>query len=275
MPTTQDQELDAVKRKIRALIAKTEPDSGEPFHVAEMAMEKVGELLTVFNLTLDEVLAKQQVYLTKAVSYAKVLNEVATSISKFCDCKVWYTTKPHWNKTMQKEIKFFGMESDVDMALYLCHVIADSHKRAYQEFKDSAEYRNYPNHRKVLNANFTKGFASRMSIRLTELRAVRKENERKAQQFHAEQMKSRMLEMKEADQVRVAELTTGTALAIVPKEQILSKEFSKLGMKLRGTYQPSSGRYEGSSRSAGRSAADSVNLDRPIGGSKGPTGYLK
>lgn len=271
---TQNTELEAVKRKIRALTAKT-VEAGASEAEAEFAMLKVSELLTAFNLTLNEVLLKEQAYVTKEIhigsSHLGVGNWVATGIAKYTDTKVW--TSRH-----RGTLSYFGMESDVEMAAFLYATIESAYQRSYAEFKLSDTYKNYEGHRKTLNSNFMAGFGSRLNARLNTLFQERKDAERKAAAYHAEKMKNNMIEMSTETAVKIAEQTTGTSLALVDKAKNTEKEFEKLGMKLgRAGASYRGGRYNPNGREAGSNAANKVNLSRPIGGGStaGFGGYLK
>lgn len=90
----QSLELDSVKRKIRAMLAmKTENGASESEFL--FAMKKVGELLLQYNLTMDEVLLRQEQCVTKAFNTKakrrNVLWHVYAGLNKLLGVKVWYT----------------------------------------------------------------------------------------------------------------------------------------------------------------------------------------
>jgi hypothetical protein len=271
----QNDELAAVKRKIRALTAKT-VEAGATEAEAMQAMAKVDEFLRVFNLSLNDVLIGQESYVTKVVDlkskHSGIAGDVSVRVAQFTETKVWINRHHSGVK-----LSFFGTESDTDMAVYLIEMLQSAFNRAYAEFKNSDVYKNHGGHRRSLHANFLRGFSRRINFRLNELTEERKDTERKTAAYHAEQMKDAMIEMAPETEIKVAQATTGTALISIEKEKRLETEFDKLGMKLRSvSVNVSNYRYNTGANSAGGLAGSSVNFGRPVNSrASGVAGYLK
>lgn len=274
MDLNQNDELASVKRKIRALTAKTVEAGASEFE-AMAAMAKVDELLKAFNLSMDEVLITKEAYVKKEFDIGAkqigIIGKVCMAIARFTETKVWVS-----RGYKSAKVVYFGAESDVDMAIYLSDVVKSAFDRAYKEFKASDAYKNFYSHRKPLHANFLRGFAAKINNRLDDLLMGRRDEEKKAHAYHAEKMKDAMIPMAPETEMKVAEATTGTALISVTKAKILDAEFAKMGMKLRTSYATSSYNYNGTATGAGREAGNGVNLGRPVGGKAGGiAGYLK
>ena len=277
----QNDELAAVKRKIRALTAKT-IEAGATEAEAVAAMEKVGELLETFNLNLNEVFLKAETYTKKTFEIGSkhmgIFDYVAVAIGDFTETKTWstvfYSTE---RRRHERALVFFGLESDVEMALYLTNIIGEAFKTTYAEFKASDDYRSYVGHRRSLHANFLRGFGSRLSKKLRSLKTERENMEKEAAAYHAEQMKDNMIDASAETVMKEAEATTGTALMVIAKEKARDAEFAKMGMKLYSRSSSNSYNYNSAGNTAGRNAAETVNLNRPINnsGRQGVRGYLK
>jgi hypothetical protein len=266
--TDQTQELQAVKRKIRALIEKT-PENGATESEFMFAMKKVGELLTQYNLSMSEVTLREQVCVTKTFqtdSKKRNVTWLATGgMVKLLGLKYWYT-RTHigivWN--------FFGLEQDVDMALYLCDFLQKAEDTATKEFKRSAIYREFTGSRIIATNSFANGFGRRINDRLNEMARETEAEERKAHQYHAQQAAQAgvMLQASQEAVVEHARQTTGTALMCVAKIKKVEEEFAKNGPKLRTRMHRSSARTHGDAYGAGRAAGSQLNLSRPVGGTK-------
>lgn len=242
---TQNIELEKVKAKIRALTART-IDNGASEAEAMTAMKKVGELLAQFNLNMTDVTVRDEMCIQKDVDtgskHRGIQYDVAVSVAAFTNCKIWQTS---WTKS--KKLHFFGMESDVEMAVYLLNYIKIAYDNAFAEFKNSDTYVNYAGHRRVLTTNFLRGFANRLNDRLDSMK----------REF-----------------VREEKSSTGTALVVIEKSKYVEEEYQKLGMKLRKTYTTRSSNYNGAARAAGDKAGNKVNLNRPVTGGSSFGGYL-
>ena len=270
---TQESEIAAVKRKIRGLTEKT-TQNGASEAESIAAMKKVGELLLQYNLSMDEVTLREQKCVTgrfeTGSKHLGVMADVFFGIQQLCGIKTWYTRNPNgivWN--------FFGLESDVELAIYLSSVITVSSEVSYQEFKYSKEYRLFNGHKKIASNNFKKGFGIKINNRLLDLANERKKEEEKASRFHQEQMKDRMVEASDFAMARAAEQTVGTTLICVAKHKMIEDEFKKHGPKLRSGTRYTNGRVDATTRSMGQQSATKVNLGRPVSGSTSVKGLLK
>lgn len=234
---TQNIELAKVKAKIRALVAKT-TDNGASEAEAMSAMTKVGELLETFNLSMGDVseVREEACDTGDFQTYSKhagIASDVAVAVAAFTNTKAWLTREING-----VVIKFFGVETDVELAKYITSVITSCFEGEYKTFKESETYKNYNGHRRVLNTDFRRGFAGRINDRLYELKA---------------------------NATKEYSNNTGTALVVVEKDKYVQEEFDKLNMRLRKTYRQTRYVRSGGAYSAGASAGNKVNLNRPVG----------
>lgn len=240
MPTTKNAELAKVKAKIRALVEKT-TDNGASEAEAMSAMAKVGQLLETFNISMDDVseVREEKCEDGDFPTYSKhagIASEVAVEVAAFTNTKVWQVRSNERGVV----IKFFGVETDVELAKYIISVISSCFEGEYKSFKESDTYVNFSGHRRVLNTDFRRGFAGRINDRLRELKANATKEYKKSE-------------------------NTGTALVVVEKDKYVQEEFDKLNMRLRKTYRQTRYVRSGGAYSAGASAGNKVNLNRPVG----------
>jgi predicted SprT family Zn-dependent metalloprotease len=184
----------------------------------------------------------------------KALTHLCWSIARFCGVEaVWHpgrltcweekNNELHKFRWSYEYITYFGSSSDTEMAVYLSELIFHS------LFEESKRYRTTENYREGLVAghksrtlvfSFRRGFVARINRRLDEGRkAVREE-------WVASRADGREL-MTHKDSVLQA---------------LFKQRYPKLG-QMRDT--SSSSVSIGSANKAGRSAADRVNLNRPVG----------
>ena len=166
----------ALLRRIRALAAKTVA-SGCTEAEALAAASLLARLVDKYGFTpadLDEPLEA----LTEASMDVKRTmqgnHHFAVSIAKFCDCKVFYRAAKFGR---EKEIVFFGHETDVLMCRYMMDLLGVANKSGFKAFmadKKAAAERKIA--RKELNADrrgFDWGMASRISARLEAMKTAR------------------------------------------------------------------------------------------------------
>lgn len=270
---TQESELVRIKRKIRALSALT-LEKGASESEAMLAMKKVGELLTQYNLSMDEVSMREEPCVTKFYNTLRkkrnVLWETFSGMQKLCGVKAWYGNDRHNGMCWF----YFGLESDVDMALYLSDFLTKTEKLKSELFRRSHIYVNYAGHKSIPLHNFRTAFGQRINERLHTLAREREAAEQKSAAYHADVMKERMLDATPEAQVAAVEAKTGTALICLAKEKMIAEEFVKRGPKLRMIKTQTNARYHGGAREAGNNAANNVNLTRPITGSIKTSGLL-
>lgn len=234
----QQTEMKKVKDRIAALAAKT-TDNGCSESEAMTAIAMVGKLLTQYNLTMNEVLMRDETYLTKTLNTGRIqrhpIDSCVMVIAEFCQTRVWTALRNEKGKKT-RFYYFFGTESDVDMSIYLTEMIKGSLNQELNAFKNSPAYRASGKHGKTVSYSFSKGMTSRINSRLRELTAANKED---------------------------IKLSTGTSL-IVLKGQLLKENFEKLGMRLRAGGSSARIRDNGA-YAKGQEAGARVNLSRPVG----------
>jgi hypothetical protein len=230
--------LNSVKRKIRALSAKT-IENGCTEQEAIAAMEMCGKLLAQHNLEMSETDIREQGckedYLR--VNSKNINNNIGmllSSIAMFVDAKPWIKNG-HDDKGFYKAYTLFGQEADIEMGSYLLFIcttamLNDAHKYVRSLGVQQGGARTPSN-------SFQHGFALRIYRRLKEIK----------------------------DANKVAQVaTTGTALILL-KDQLVTEEWQKrqdeLGLKQR---QASKAQIDGHAYKAGTEAANKVNLQRPI-----------
>lgn len=260
-------ELEKAKRRIRALAEKT-VERGATESEAMFAMKKVGEMLLQFNLSMDEVTLRDEPCVTKTFETDSKQRDVTwhvfSGVTKLCGVKVWMERTGrgiNWS--------FFGLESDVDMAIYLFRLVTEAEVTALAAFKRTPGYAAFPGHKRIASGNFSTGFGQRLNQRLLQIAAEQRTAEKAAHAHHAEEMANRSVAAShEAYKAR------GTGLICVAKEARVEEEFKKSGPKLRTVRTTSRARYNPTARDAGHNAANNVNLNRPIGGGSKASGLI-
>ena len=161
----QGDELKSVKAKIAALAAKT-VESGCSEAEAISAMGMVGKLLKQYNLSMTEVMLRNENFLSKQVTFNEKMRTpihyICMNISKFCTTKVWTS------RNLKKEIvfNFFGCETDVDMSIYLMEMIESMMRVETKKFKLGDIYSNRSSHGKSVTNSFKLGIITRLKEKL-------------------------------------------------------------------------------------------------------------
>jgi hypothetical protein len=262
----QSKELSRVKERIRRLAeVKVERGAGEQEVYTAIAM--IGKLLDTYNLEMSDVFLQEEqcvkMMFDTGSKHRNVAFIAASGIAEFCQVRHWQT------RTRQSDfginIGFFGFESDVQMALYLMGLIKTASETAIEEFKETSTYRYPLTSRRKLTFSFYNGMGARLRRRLSEAARQRLVQERKDAEFHREQMKDRMVGASDAAKVAAAKATTGTAMMVVSekKSEKIDIELKKLIPKFYKV-QNASRAYEQEAAAHGASAADKVNLSRPL-----------
>ena len=220
---------------------------------AQVAMEKLSRIKQTFDLTLDEIIINSLEYQQKGVPWNTVkgcpMFTVVMAIAEFTDTKVWcehgkkeYKYRSGRMVTVEPgNYQYFGIESDVDMAIYIHELISESLKRCEKDFKKSEVYTNITRRGGKRSAliSFRKGFIRRINIRLGEMSI---ENEREV------------------------EATTGTDLVFV-KSKVREEKFKEqIGVKLVKVQTGRRGITNTRAGSEGANSANTVSLNRPVGG---------
>ena len=246
-------EIDNVINKIRKLCTRT-IERGCTESEALTAATMVGELMAVYNLTIDKVFLDQQACITKAVPTTRKvrspIDRCVPSIASMCDCKVWFDK---WNTKVASYL-FFGMETDVEMACYLYASILAAVQHETEMFKQSKMYTASFIHGKKLSTSFQRGMTGRISMRLKNMTATRRQTE---------------------DKPIPAPIAAFSATSIVHlKRTKVESEFEKIGLHLGKCHGPRQGIGHYDAYHQGRDAGDRVNLNRPMGNSSNIAGLL-
>lgn len=235
------QQLESIKHRIRSLVSKT-VQAGCTEAEANLAAEKVGDLLEQYNLSLTDVmLAAEKCILGKHETTSRnrtKLSGCAKAIGRFTDCIV-YSGK---NAEGYRYYAFFGLESDVSMAKYLCEIITSALNEETAKFKRTDEsYIVGLAPRKTLTNNFQEGFVSRINHMLDD--------------------------MKETKHREHYEACHEKLPILAAKEEKVKHDFKELGITLKKSYGSNRFKYNSGAYSAGSNAASNVNLSRPVNNS--------
>jgi hypothetical protein len=205
------------------------------------AMDKINLLLKTYNLSMDKVFIEQSACVQELIDSGNkkrdFIDIVLTGIKVLTDCIVWRDTN---YRTVVYRI--FGMEPDVKMAKYLYFLIKASGEAEYNKYK--ANTRNNFVHGNAMRKSFFVGFTNRMYSRLLHLA-----KDRKAE-----------VAQKQSTQIQGS--------LIVMKQNKVADEFAKVGIKLKKSKATYFRIKDRTAYDSGANAADSVNLNRPIGGGK-------
>jgi hypothetical protein len=238
-------EIQKVIQMIQDLCRKT-VRNGCTESEAMSAAEKIGDLMKVYNLSMDRVFLGETNCVQESIPTDRLrrhpIDGCVVGIAEFCDCHVWY------NKGYQRNNYYvFGLPPDVEMMKYLYNMIMSAMDTSLAAYKLSDLYiagkneYGYKVSKKSLSNSFQKGMAGRISHRLGVMTRSR----------HAEE--------------EVMPIpSTGTSLVLV-KQNKVRQEFEGLGIRLRKAHQswhhPDQSAYK-----QGQAAGESVNLSRPMGG---------
>lgn len=263
----------------------------------EFSMRRMGQLMDTFDITMDEVsLAAEEcksVELSHTLGSVFHLGTVAVAVAKFCDCVVFRREgskvqkrdrngnlvygkdargrmRPHFEKPVYTNV-FHGIESDAETAAYLMELIRNSVVKMLEDYKKTGEYKGYDGSKTVLTKSFVDGFASRIVRRLETLKAEREEEIERARQARAEDGEDqRSLDAEAAAHER--RKGNSTDLVALKDQKVKDSFKAKYGwtVKYRTGRRSGGGSYTG--RAAGHSAANNVNLSRPIGNGGGYSG---
>jgi hypothetical protein len=234
-------ELEQVIQNIRLLTRKT-VSKGCTEAEAMAAATKIGELMRVYNLSMDRIFLNDAKCITRGISTGRnrrhPIDKCLIAIAEFCDCKVWFDKSDAISK-----YNFFGLEPDTEMATYLYTTILGSIERETDTFKETNIYTDATCHRKRLSVSFQKGMVRRINDRLQEMTTKRKHQE----------------------DIEIPKITTdnGTTSLMVIKYSKVEDEYAKLSLHLRKTYNQSRC-VNMSAYNEGVQRGNSVNLSRPI-----------
>jgi hypothetical protein len=224
------------------------------------AMDKLNAIQNAFNLTLDEIVLETLEYKKADVQGLAPkgcpMNECMFSISYFTQTKRWRTPgkkkyihgrTPRGRACIKgvpvglPTYHFFGLEQDVEMAVFLYELIKNSLQTSLDEFMKSPEYLNITRRggKRSAQYSFKHAFCTRVGYRLQEMAFAN-----------------------EKEQPTLA--GSGADLTVCKKKVRDAKFDEQLGIKLVNRRSSVSGGNSSRGWSAGSSAANNVNLSRPI-----------
>jgi hypothetical protein len=270
----------------------------------EKAMKSMGELMDTFDITMDEVsLAAEECKLV-TISFEDgrtfTLGSVAVAIARFCDCVTYYdkksngyktnpdgtvkygTRKNRWGDTVRGHAlkqkptfnnHFYGIDSDAETAAYLMELVREAARTMLKDFQKSETYQTYKGSKLSLTKSFVDGFSRRIVSRLNTMKHEREQEIERAREAREEMGENAAhLDAERA----AAERRAGRSTDLVALKDAKVKDDFKA--KYGWTVKYRRGNSGGSSwagRSAGGSAADKVNLSRPIGNGGNYSGTLR
>ena len=210
------------------------------------AAGKIGELLKVYNLSMNEVFLCESKCIQLDIALDKKsrspIDRCIVSLANFCDCRVWF--EPGRAKNSKSAYHFFGLDTDTEMIKYLYAVVKGAMELETENFKRSPTYLGKGTYRRSLTVSFQKGMAGRLHERLKDMTKERK--------------------IEEGEKSPTIHLNNGTSTSmIVMKQDKVEQEFRQLGMNLRSVKTPDFHPHW-DSYDAGKKAADKVGFNRPI-----------
>ena len=233
MTTSQDSAsaLKSIAARVRALLSKT-TENGCSESEALLAAAKARELMDKYQLSMSEAElesegASQSNTNSETAQQFRIQRDLAMKIARFTDCRCWQGSQ-------SGTVKFFGLQSDSEFAAFLCSSLAGFVQRnaiGYSLEHDGDV------------ASFMLGAVARINERLAELIAAR--------------AASRV-------QAELASHPSGGKSLMLVKNQLVEREFAKLGLNLSRGRASSQGHSNSGSYSAGRAAGDHASFGRPL-----------
>ncbi len=201
--------LEKLKARIQALRAMT-MDNGCTEAEAMAAAAKVAELLDRHDLSLSDVELRESKCERRAYETRRKnripLDYSVGAIGRLCDCRVWREKNPEG----ETRYVFFGLPSDVEVAIYLAELIDNSVRSELGRYKTTHAYQRFRHQdRHVANSSFTLGMAMSIAQKLTDMKAER-------------------------DAAR----NLGRRDLVVVKTAVVETEMAKLGLELRQVRRP-------------------------------------
>ncbi len=236
----QQGELAKVKARIRALAART-VERGCSEAEAMAAAAKVGELLDVYGLSMNEVELREEACVQRRLVFGgprrPALRWLFPAVLRFCDCRGWTDGRD--------DFVLFGLDPDVQMAEYLLHVILGALGYEENRFRAGADYRQAAARQAPQSVlrSYRYGFAARVTERLDAMSDARRAA------------------------AAPARTSSGTALVVV-KQRMLDDGLKQLGVRLRSVTSYATVRDKGA-YGLGHAAGGRVGLDRPVGQASG------
>lgn len=239
----------------------------------DYAMGQLDKLMKTYNVTMDEVTLQGLEYKSMSVAgdLAKgdPMMNVICAIAEYTSTKTWRTPgsskwvegrTPRGRRCMKRirvgkpTYHFFGISSDVEMAVFLYELIKNSLESETVRFKKSETYLNSPisqirGRKRSMLYSFRDSFTTSLSWRLYDMA---RENE------------------------KTVELTPESTDLVFCKKSVREQKFKEqMGVKLTSAKSYRTGGSSSSGANAGYSAAKAVNLNRPVGNGGGYSGQLR
>lgn len=260
--------------KVRKMMAMTK-SNGASEAEATLAMEKVGKLLEQFDIDISEVWLSEVPIVEKKVGLRfknkPQIVSCVVALAEFTDTQCWSTKIVNEENEIEYAIVFFGYETDVMLAEYLLNLVFETCQSEALKYAKTEAYKNARSTRSA-NSNFKKGFSHRMSIRFQELKKDRDAEKKRAEEAMAED--ATMVATSEEAMAAAAKATTGTDLVEVKKNKV-EEALAEKGMFFCYVRNHDRSNYDHNARSAGISAANTVNINRPVNsGSSNVAGYI-
>lgn len=254
-----------IKTKIFKLLQKAASD-GCTESEAMIFAEKAGELMDQFSLSITDI----QILQTECVqrdykmsnSKCGVVGQMAVAVARYCDTRVWVTQGTRHgpgNTVVPAVLHFFGLESDVETAMFLLEIVEKAMTRELNLFKDTPWWKAEVVQTKMVksrsaSSGFTNGFSNRMCARVNDMKDERDD---KLAQEQADLYNTLKPEHRER--------TARNLVAV--KVNHVETEFKKLGMRLSGGGRSQRG-GDWDARSRGKQAANNVSLNAGVSGQR-------
>ena len=238
--------IDKVKAQIQSMmlkardVAATEAEAASAMAMAQKLMEKFGVTEQDIVERPDEIGFEERHARHDYVALHEVDSLLANRIAEYCGCQVWASnTNERGAPDKVRHVVFFGIDSDVELAMYLRHALHEAMNYSWKTYKQAYYVRGEDDLRTMRREHMA-GFAVALRKRL---------------------------------EAYSAEAKTGTDL-IVLKDQLVTQEMAKRGISL-GRARSSRRRYSGSDVGAfesGFQSGNNADIGRATGG--GSAGLL-
>ena len=231
--------MEDIKRKILGLMAKT-TENGCSEDEAMNASAKVQEMLNKYQLSLSDIKIKESkcttgLYDTRLNAHAAVYHCV-TAIAKFTDTKCWIAN--HGGEHGHIAYAYFGLEHDVMIAEYVTKICDWAIIYGGEDFKSSSIYGDAPKgHRHKVLSDFRYAMACRIAKRLRDMKAAQE----------------------------AVNASDGRSLVVV-KGAVVTEEFAKLNMNLKGGRKGTVNITSAAAYEAGTVAGDKVSINPGLKG---------
>ncbi|MDQ0317751.1 DUF2786 domain-containing protein [Amorphus orientalis] len=159
-----------IAARIRALLAKT-TENGCTEDEAVSAAAKAAEMLSRYNLTLDEVQVRESSFRRHREIYNDPVGErlwkVASAIADLTGCRYWKSPRGSSRET----IDFFGFDHEVDVARYLLEICRNAMLRSQAQVNRRYGLLREGARRRKVNP-FLDGMADRLAQRIRALKTA-------------------------------------------------------------------------------------------------------